>query len=57
MTFLSVHIAHKTGEGVRIDYIFVNEIVNVKTHSILSVFKGDYYLSDHMPVFSEITIP
>lgn len=43
-------------EGKRIDYIFVNDTVKAKKHSILSVFKGDYYLCVHMPVFTEITL-
>jgi endonuclease/exonuclease/phosphatase family metal-dependent hydrolase len=42
-------------EGTRIiDYIFVNERVNVLRHAIISDSFGMYYPSDHLPVFAEI---
>ncbi|MEX2601673.1 MAG: endonuclease/exonuclease/phosphatase family protein [Balneolaceae bacterium] len=40
----------------RIDYIFVNDQVSVKSHAILPYFRDGRYLSDHLPVLSEIQL-
>lgn len=39
----------------RIDYIFVNEAVNIRSHAILSTFRDRRYPSDHLPVVVEFT--
>lgn len=39
----------------RIDYIFVNDEVQVLKHAILSNFRDNRYPSDHLPVIAEIT--
>ncbi len=39
----------------RIDYIFVNEAVTVRSHAILSTFRDRRYPSDHLPVVVEFT--
>ena len=38
----------------RIDYIFVNEKIEVLRHATLSISKNNRYPSDHFPVFSEL---
>lgn len=39
-----------------IDYIFVNEKVNVLRYAVLSDSFGLYYPSDHLPVFTEVQL-
>lgn len=39
----------------RIDYIFVNEVISVRSHAILSTFRDRRYPSDHLPVITELT--
>lgn len=41
-------------EKRRIDYIFVNDNVQVQKHAIISSFRDSYYPSDHLPVIAEI---
>ncbi|HEY3390847.1 MAG TPA: endonuclease/exonuclease/phosphatase family protein [Prolixibacteraceae bacterium] len=38
----------------RIDYIFVNKMVDVKTYTVLTDSRDNRYPSDHLPVLSEI---
>lgn len=40
----------------RIDYIFVNNKVQVKKHAIISSFKDARYPSDHLPVIAEMVL-
>jgi endonuclease/exonuclease/phosphatase family metal-dependent hydrolase len=40
----------------KIDYIFINDKVKVLRHAHLSDSFGLFYLSDHLPVFAEISI-
>tara|TARA_R110002050_G_scaffold274106_2_gene418387 strand:+ start:22390 stop:23232 length:843 start_codon:yes stop_codon:yes gene_type:complete len=40
----------------RIDYIFVNDQVEVKKYAVLSDSKNLHYPSDHLPVFTEIRL-
>ncbi len=42
--------------GRRIDYIFVNEKVNIQKHAIISSFRDFGYPSDHLPVITDITL-
>lgn len=42
--------------GNRIDYIFVTKSFKVLSHATLTDFKGPYFPSDHLPVFSEIVL-
>ena len=39
-----------------IDYIFINQKVNVLRHGVLSDSSGLYYPSDHLPVLAEVEI-
>ncbi|MEI6277408.1 MAG: endonuclease/exonuclease/phosphatase family protein [Prolixibacteraceae bacterium] len=43
---------HKT----TIDYIFINQKVNVLRHGVISDSSGVYYPSDHLPVLAEVEI-
>jgi endonuclease/exonuclease/phosphatase family metal-dependent hydrolase len=43
-------------EGRRIDYIFVNNDIQVNKHAILTSFQEGFYPSDHLPVYAEIEI-
>jgi len=38
----------------RIDYIFVNKLVDVKKYSALTDSKDNHYPSDHLPVLVEV---
>jgi endonuclease/exonuclease/phosphatase family metal-dependent hydrolase len=40
----------------RIDYIFVNDKVDVLKHAIISDFRDGRYPSDHLPVIAEIRL-
>ena len=40
----------------RIDYIFVNDRVEVHRHAIISSYREGYYPSDHLPVYAEVGI-
>ncbi len=40
----------------RIDYIFVNDNVEVQKHAFLSDFRNGRYPSDHLPVIADITL-
>lgn len=42
--------------GVKPDYIFVNDRINVRSHGILADTFDGFFPSDHMPVVSEIEI-
>jgi len=39
----------------RIDYIFVNKLLEVQKHAIISSFRDFGYPSDHLPVIADIT--
>lgn len=41
----------------RIDYIFVNENIKVKSYEVLQNKYGEMYPSDHYPLYVELTIP
>lgn len=41
--------------GDRIDYVFVNDKVEVRKHAILTDIREGAYASDHLPVLAEIT--
>ncbi|MDX1619310.1 MAG: endonuclease/exonuclease/phosphatase family protein, partial [Balneolaceae bacterium] len=43
-------------EGRRIDYIFVNERVEVKHHGIIGTFREGRFPSDHLPVVAEVRL-
>lgn len=43
-------------ERRRIDYIFVNEKVDVKRHAFISDFRYGRYPSDHLPVIADLTL-
>jgi len=43
-------------ERRRIDYIFVNEKVDVKRHAFISDFRDGRYPSDHLPVLADVTV-
>lgn len=43
-------------DGLIIDYIFVNQKVEVHHHQIISDQKGNQYPSDHFPVVAEISL-
>lgn len=43
-------------EGRRIDYIFVNEHIQVLKHAVLPSFRGGFYGSDHLPVFAKLRL-
>lgn len=45
----------KFEEGMIIDYIFINEAVDVQFHHILTDQKDGRYPSDHLPVVAEIS--
>ncbi len=38
----------------RIDYIFVNKMIDVKKYAVLTDSKNNHYPSDHLPVLAEI---
>lgn len=40
----------------RIDYIFVNKLVDVKKYSVLTDSKDNHYPSDHLPVLVEVQL-
>ena len=40
----------------RIDYIFVNDKVEVHRHAIISDFRNGRYPSDHLPIVADITL-
>jgi len=40
----------------RIDYIFVNKLVDVKKYSVLADSKDNHYPSDHLPVLVEVQL-
>jgi endonuclease/exonuclease/phosphatase family metal-dependent hydrolase len=40
----------------RIDYIFVNKMVDVKRYGVLTDSRDDHYPSDHLPVLVEIQL-
>lgn len=40
----------------RIDYIFVNEEVEVQKHAIISDFREGRYPSDHLPVIADVVV-
>lgn len=42
--------------GIRIDYILTRNDVTVKTYSVSTQSENGYYLSDHLPVISEVVI-
>ncbi len=46
---------HERREGMIIDYIFVNEALNVYQHHIINDEKAGRYPSDHFPVITEIS--
>lgn len=51
--------AHNFGkvEPVRIDYIFINEFINVNSYTVDDIeYGGGFYPSDHYPVFIDATI-
>jgi len=54
-TFNGFNINKKSHRD-RIDYIFTNGKVDVKKYAVISSFKNDYYLSDHLPVISVIEL-
>jgi endonuclease/exonuclease/phosphatase family metal-dependent hydrolase len=41
-------------ERRRIDYIFINDNIQVEKHGIISTFRDNRYPSDHLPVIAEI---
>lgn len=41
--------------GRRIDYIFVNDQIDVIKHSIIATFRNGVYPSDHLPVYTSVT--
>ncbi len=43
-------------DGRRIDYIFVNNGIQVNKHAILTPFQDGFYPSDHLPVYAEIEV-
>jgi endonuclease/exonuclease/phosphatase family metal-dependent hydrolase len=43
--------------GPRIDYIFVTEGISVECHETLRPSRADGFLSDHLPVIAELTLP
>jgi endonuclease/exonuclease/phosphatase family metal-dependent hydrolase len=43
-------------DGRRIDYIFVNDKVDVQKHAIISSFRDFGYPSDHLPVVADIKL-
>lgn len=54
-TFEGFHV-RSGSEKRRIDYIFVNDEIQVIKHAIISNFRDTRYPSDHLPVISEITL-
>jgi endonuclease/exonuclease/phosphatase family metal-dependent hydrolase len=40
----------------RIDFIFVNDVIDVTRHAILSLFRGDSFPSDHLPVIADLIV-
>jgi endonuclease/exonuclease/phosphatase family metal-dependent hydrolase len=40
----------------RIDYVFVNDLVEVKQYGVLSDSKDQKYPSDHLPVFEDLEL-
>lgn len=45
--------------GVRIDYIWTSKVpaLQVKSYRVLNDKSGNYYLSDHLPVVAELSLP
>lgn len=43
-------------DGNRIDYIFINDRVEVLKHATLTPIRDGYFLSDHLPVVAEINL-
>lgn len=48
--------ARSDQEKRRIDYIFVNDAVEVKNHAIMTSFRDGRYPSDHLPVMARLGI-
>ncbi|MDZ7606564.1 MAG: endonuclease/exonuclease/phosphatase family protein [Cyclobacteriaceae bacterium] len=47
---------YKDDQGKIIDFIFVSDGINVKSHRYMNLKKGEVYISDHYPVEVEIEI-
>lgn len=54
-TFEGFKVRSENGENRRIDYIFVNDKVQVLKHAIIPTFREYHYPSDHLPVIAEVT--
>lgn len=54
-TYEGFEVRNENEENRRIDYIFVNDKVQVLKHAIIPTFREYYYPSDHLPVIAQIT--
>src|SRR5699024_2406841 len=54
-TFRDFNVCHPSPRKARIDFIFVNEELNVNKVASISNFEKGTFLSDHIPVFSVLS--
>ena len=41
----------------RIDFVFVNDVTQVRRHAILDARREPGYISDHLPVEADLVLP
>jgi endonuclease/exonuclease/phosphatase family metal-dependent hydrolase len=56
-TLRSTISAGHSGEGNKIDYLFIKNAVEVFQHGVVSETFQGRYPSDHMPVVADVRIP
>lgn len=54
-TYAGFDLYDSSARGARIDYIFVNNSFDVNKIATISSFKHEAFLSDHLPVYSELS--
>lgn len=54
-TYAGFEVCDSSTHRARIDYIFVNNLLDVNKIAAISNFRDGHFLSDHLPVYSELT--
>ena len=55
-TYSGFSVCNSSAHKARIDYVFVNQEIKVNKIAAISNFRNGYFLSDHIPVYCEISL-